>query len=908
MPIDRSEDLLNRQLRARPLRFAPLLLAAAALLLVGLIGPASSSAAVYFKNRTDFTTEELPDSVAIGDLNGDGIPDLVVTNWGSGTVSVLLGTGHGNYEPQRSFAAGGRPDGVVIRDFNGDGVPDLAVTSETNNAVSILLGDGTGAFGAPTSFSVGLYPRALALGDFNGDGVPDLAVVSSGSQTITILLGNGAGSFSLKGTLSTGRTPYAVKVGDFNGDGKLDLAVVNFSENNVGVYLGAGNGTFSAAGTFATGSFPQALAIGDFNGDGKPDLAVANEGSNNVSVLLGDGTGSFAAQATYATGNVPTSIGVGDLDGDGHPDIVVGNQGASSISVLLGIGDGSFAAQSVFEVLRAPAALAVGDLDGDGKPDLAVINESAGRGSVLLSGKAVPSISTNASSPIALGGQISDSATVSEGSLPTGTVTFSVYGLNDANCSATPANVSTVGISGNGTVGSTAFTPAAPGTYRFVASYSGDSHNEGALGACNDANESILVSKATPGIASEASASVALGGQISDEMTISGGQNPGGTIVFKAYGPEDATCALSPAFTSPAVTVSGNGSYASPAFTPSAPGTYRFVGSYSGDANNEAAAGACNDANESVTVGKAAPTISTEASGPVALGGQISDEATLAGGQNPGGTIVFKAYGPEDATCSSAPAYTSAPVTVGGNGSYTSPAFTPSAPGTYRFVASYSGDAGNSATTGACSDPDGSVTVGRSTTSTSLEATPNPAPLGGPVTLTARVAGFGPTGTVTFSDGAASLGSAILGADGTASLTTTGLAVGSHQLSAAYSGDAGNLPSTSSALAEAITAPATAAIVPTPVAPAVRISYSPNHPHAPNPKRGPRYTFHFADQAAGTTFFCRIDKAPFEPCGSPMVYRQLSRGRHVFAVKSVDTSGAESATQTVRFVAGKRRH
>jgi hypothetical protein len=774
------------------------LLAAAALVLIGLIGPASSSAAVYFKNRTDFTTEKYPDAVTIGDLNGDGIPDLVVANHGTNTISVLIGTGHGNYEPQVSYFAGGSPDGVVIGDFNGDGKPDVAVSVEEPNAVAILLGTGTGSFGAPTSFAAGTYPRGLAIGDFNGDGKPDLAVVSSGSRSISILLGNGAGSFALQSTVPTGATPYAVKVGDFNGDGKPDLAVVNFGENNVGVYLGAGNGTFGAASTFATGSYPQALAIGDFNGDGNPDLAVVNSGSNNVSVLLGTGSGSFEPQTTYATGNIPSSIGVGDLDGDGHPDIVVGNQGASSVSVLPGNGDGSFAAQSEFEVIHAPAGLAVGDLDGDGKPDLVVVNESDGRGSVLLSGKAVPTISTNASSPIALGGQISDSATLSGGSLPTGSVTFTAYGPDDATCSSTPANVTTVGISGNGTVSSTAFAPSAPGTYRFVASYSGDSHNEGVAGACNDADESVAVAKAGPGLATTASAGVALGGQVTDTATISGGQSPGGTITFVAYGPNDATCASAAAYTSSPVTVSGNNSYTSAAFTPSAPGTYRFVASYSGDSHNEGAAGACNDADESVAVGKAA-------------------------------------------------------------------------------------------------------------SSTSLAATPNPATLGGTVTLTARVAGAGPAGTVTFSDGAAALGTAALRADGTASLTMASLAAGPHQLSAAYPGDANNLPSTSSVLSVAIVAPAAKPATPTPLVPRVKISYSPNHPHAPNPTKGPRYTFRFADQAAGTTFYCRIDKAAFEPCHSPMVYRQLKRGRHVFAVKSVDASGAESATQTVRFLAGRRR-
>ena len=132
--------------------------------------------------------------------------------------------------------------------------------------------------------------------------------------------------------------------------------------------------------------------------------------------------------------------------------------------------------------------------------------------------------------------------------------------------------------------------------------------------------------------------------------------------------------------------MAGNGNVTSDPFTTVAAGTYRWVAAYSGDANNAAVTTACNDANESVVVTKAAPAIATQASAPATVGGTISDTATLSGGTGPTGTITFNVFGPNNATCSGTPAFTST-VTVAGNGNYLSGPFTATAPGTYRFVA-----------------------------------------------------------------------------------------------------------------------------------------------------------------------------------------------------------------------------
>jgi len=345
---------------------------------------------VSFDPATNFAVGAHPYFVAIGDLDGDGKPDLAVANNWSDNVSVLLGTGTGSLYPATNFAVGSNPFSVAIGDLNGDGKPDLAVSNGGTNNVSILLGTGTGSFGPATNFAVGSCPLSVAIGDLNGDGQPDLAVANYVSHNVSILLGTGTGAFGLATNFAPGTGPYSVAIGDLNDDGKPDLAVANYWSNNVSILLGTGTGAFGPATNFPVGAAPFSVAIGDFNGDGKPDLAVVNFWSQNVSILLGDGAGAFDPATNFAVGTLPVSVAIGDLNGDEKPDLAVANWISSNVSILLGDGAGFFDPATNFAVGSNPFSVAIGDLNGDGKPDLAVANSDSDNASILLNTTVFP--------------------------------------------------------------------------------------------------------------------------------------------------------------------------------------------------------------------------------------------------------------------------------------------------------------------------------------------------------------------------------------------------------------------------------------------------------------------------------------------------------------------------------------
>lgn len=343
-----------------------------------------SSPAATFGNQTMYSTGLVPNSVFLGDLNFDGNSDLVVANFLSNNVGVLLGDGQGGFAPQVTYPVPASPVSAAVRDVNSDGLVDLLVANYSGNSVSVLLGNGDGTFQPQVTFPVGASPESVIAVDVNRDGYADLVVANSVGNSVSILLGNGDGTFQPHVETPVGVKPYQVTAADVNHDGNLDLAVANDSDNSAGILLGNGNGTFQPQFTLSSLLNPRSVAFGDLNGDTHPDLVAANFGGNAVSVWLGNGNGTFQSRADFSAGWKPQAVTLSDVNQDGTLDAVLVNLGDSNAGILLGNGNGTFQSQSVFATGTNPQSIAVGDLNHDSKPDLAVANFVSGNASVLL--------------------------------------------------------------------------------------------------------------------------------------------------------------------------------------------------------------------------------------------------------------------------------------------------------------------------------------------------------------------------------------------------------------------------------------------------------------------------------------------------------------------------------------------
>ncbi len=262
------------------------------------------------------------------------------------------------------------PAAIVTADFNGDGQPDLAITErcatnpvclvDTTGNVVILLGKHDGTFSTEPAIPVGNLPTDLATGDFNGDGKIDLAVTNNGAQSVTILLGDGLGGFTpAAAEVPVDSNPQSVRVGDFNRDGKLDLAVglAGFMDQPcppggctqaVSIRLGRGDGTFTAAAPVlqSSGGIEQ-LAVADVNRDGILDLVFEN-GTPPYYIFAGKGDGTFSALPSPALPAFPSILpgaAYADVENrDGNLDLVTtvsGSPGDTTDHRIHSVGKGN---------------------------------------------------------------------------------------------------------------------------------------------------------------------------------------------------------------------------------------------------------------------------------------------------------------------------------------------------------------------------------------------------------------------------------------------------------------------------------------------------------------------------------------------------------------------------------------
>ena len=279
-----------------------------------------------------------PRGIAAGDLDGDGAQDLVVSAIGwpgaQEDVRVLRGDGGGGFTTSDVVARDDNPRNVAVIDLDGDGLLDVLVGGDEEQRVSLFVGVGDGTLAAPSSIIVGRFPWGLVAADLSGDGLVDVATADRDSGSVTLQLAEATGFGARRRTIDVGGAPRPLAAADIDDDGDLDLVVGR--EHDVAVLLADGGDYEAAPSLSLPGAFPFGIAVVDLDGDSNVDVAVTNAATDAASVFLGRGDGAFEPAREVAVGADPFAIVAADFDADGLPDLAVTNMRDDTVDVVLG--------------------------------------------------------------------------------------------------------------------------------------------------------------------------------------------------------------------------------------------------------------------------------------------------------------------------------------------------------------------------------------------------------------------------------------------------------------------------------------------------------------------------------------------------------------------------------------------
>ncbi len=322
-----------------------------------------------------------PVRIQAKDLTKDGVPDLLVTNYGSGNLSFFQGNGKGSFLAGKTLDVDGDPVYADTGDLNEDGFPDIVVTFLDRPAIGVLVAKGGGLFGEERQFGTSGIPTQCQVVDFDRDG--HLDVLTSGLDTQQISWIRGLGAKGLQGSenfATGGKEPLFLVSSDFDGDGYADVAVSDRKGGVVTILKGSKFGKLEKVKEYNVGKLPGDLGKGDFNKDGKMDVVIAVSGG--LRFLLNKSTsGSFAFdlfppinQAPFKGGVGPFEIVTGRFDGDSFDDLALADYGGDQVWILKGSpqGFGFSSPYSPIALKGGPLSILSKDFNGDGKADLAV--------------------------------------------------------------------------------------------------------------------------------------------------------------------------------------------------------------------------------------------------------------------------------------------------------------------------------------------------------------------------------------------------------------------------------------------------------------------------------------------------------------------------------------------------------
>ncbi|MFQ5666316.1 MAG: FG-GAP-like repeat-containing protein [Candidatus Binatia bacterium] len=346
----------------------------------------------------DVIAEPNPTDVASGDVDNDGLSDLILGH-NNGDVVVYRAEPTVGFAPlpNQPLRAAGDVVAVASGDFNADGRLDIVAVNKSTANISMFVGVVAGGFSEARNYPVGADASAATVGDWNSDGRSDVAVtrqVEGSSGAVDILLADPDGSLAAPISFSVGTSPVDIDWGDFNKDGQLDLVVANSASDALSILIGNGDGTFHSATSLPSTGGPRAVAVADFDRDGFDDVAVARSVNSNVTVLYGDGQGGFpvAGQPLGVSGSA-AGLAARDLTGDMIPDLLVTDQVSNAVLAFASTGSTRQLRDESVGVSRGPMAIVAADVDGDGRYDGVAANAFvAGSASVLTNIGATPTL------------------------------------------------------------------------------------------------------------------------------------------------------------------------------------------------------------------------------------------------------------------------------------------------------------------------------------------------------------------------------------------------------------------------------------------------------------------------------------------------------------------------------------
>jgi hypothetical protein len=332
-------------------------------------------------------TSETSANVSIGDLNGDGFPDLLLAKGRHWPLidRVLLNDGHGKFPNAHNLGdVADRSYSVTLADIDRDGDLDVVVGNDAPDPKRVYANDGKGNFRLLSTFGHPEWPTRLAtVADVNGDGLPDILVANraeDGKGPNYVCINKGGGQFDADCNAFSHESATTITPADMNGDGAVDLIVPNRDGGQSYVYINDGKGAFPNRIPFGPND-PEirmrASKAADLNRDGLMDIIVIDERRGALIFFRETGTQFSSAVPLTSKGTTPYALTVGDLNGDALIDVVVGNVEAPS-AVYFNDGTGRHFRPVAFGDKKGTVyGFAIGDLDGDGVQDIAAARSEA---------------------------------------------------------------------------------------------------------------------------------------------------------------------------------------------------------------------------------------------------------------------------------------------------------------------------------------------------------------------------------------------------------------------------------------------------------------------------------------------------------------------------------------------------